>query len=546
MSAAAAAAARAPTERRFAGTWRLVRFILRRDRVRAPVWVLSITIVVLGSVSSFSQTYPTAADRQARADVISGNAAASLFVGPGYGIDHYTFGAMTANEMLPLTALVIALMSIFLVVRHTRAEEEAGRADLIRAGMVGRYAAPAATLVEVVGANLLLCLLLTLGMPASLEGLSGEGSLAFATGAAGVGLVFAAVALLASQLAVSARGALGLASVAMGALYLLRGVADIGGGQLSWLSPFGWATNMRAYVDERWWPLALSLALTVALLAVVARIAAGRDVGAGVFPERPARPRASRWLSGPTALALRLQRTSLIAWTLSLLALGAVYGSIAEQASSLSEDVGALKDYYQRVGHGDAVDQYVSFTLFFCAVIATGFVIQAATRARAEEAAERAEPVLVTPVSRVRWLASHLAVALGGGVAVLLAIGLGMGVAYATAAGDVGQVPRIVGSALTYAPATWIFCGVTALLFGLAPRVTAWVWALFGAVVFVAMLGPLLNLPGWVYDLSPFEQLPKLPAAGFSVVPLLVESAIAAALLGAGALLFRRRDVVGA
>lgn len=545
MSGAVVAVA-APGEQRFAGTWRLLRFGLKRDRVRLPVWVLSITIVVLGSVSSFSQTYPTAADRQARADVIGGNAAAQLFVGPGYGIDHYTFGAMTANELLPLTALVFALMSVFLVVRHTRAEEELERADLVRAGMVGRLAAPTAAFIEVAGANLLLCLLLTLGLPASLDGLSGEGSLAFAAGCAGVGLVFAGAGLLAAQLATTARAALGLASIATAALYLLRGVADMGGGQLAWLSPFGWATNMRAYVDDRWWPLALSLALTAVLLGAVARIAARRDVGAGIFVERPSRPHATRWLAGPAALALRLQRTSLISWAVSLLALGAVYGSIADQAASLSEDVSALKDYYQRVGQGGAVQQYVSFTLFFCAVIATGFVIQAATRLRAEEAASRAEPVLVTAVSRVRWMASHLIVALAGGVVVLLATGLGMGVAYAISAGDAGQLPSVLGSALTYAPALWIFGGLAALLFGLFPRATAAVWAVFGAIAFIALLGPLLNPPDWVYDLSPFEHIPKLPAADFSLVPLLIETAIAAVLLAAGALAFRRRDAIGA
>jgi ABC-2 type transport system permease protein len=533
-------------ERAFAGTWTLARFILRRDRVRLPVWVLSIAIVVLGSVASFSSTYPTAAERQARADVISGNAAASLFVGPGYGIDHYTFGAMTANELLPLTALVFALMSIFLVVRHTRAEEEAERADLVRAAMVGRHAPGTATLIEVIGANLLLCVLLAAGLPATLDGLSAEGSLAFAAAVAGVGIVFAAVALVVAQLTVSARAAIGLASVVMTALYLLRAIADMGGGQLAWLSPFGWATNMRAYVDERWWPIALFLALTAALLVVALRIGARRDVGGGVFAERPGRVHASPRLRSPLALALRLGRTSLVSWGASMLALAAVYGSIAEQASDLSNDVSALQDYYQRVGQGDAIDQYVSFTLFFCAVIACGFVIQAATRPRSEEAAARAEPVLVAPVSRFRWLASHLAVALAGGVAMLVAIGLGMGIAYAVSIGDASQVPRLVGAALIYAPAMWVFAGIAALLFGAVPRATAWTWAALGAVAFLAILGPLLNLPGWMYDVSPFEHTPRLPAAGVSVVPLLVLTAIAAALLAAGALLFRRRDTTGA
>jgi ABC-2 type transport system permease protein len=526
-----------------AGATTLVRFVLRRDRVRLTVWVVSIAIVVLGSVASFSQTYPTAADRQARIGVLQGSAAASLFVGPGYGAEHYTFGAMTANEMLPLTVLVVALMSIFLVVRHTRAEEDAGRAELIRSTMVGRQAAATAALVELGLANLAVFVLLAAGLPASLSGLSASGSVAFAAAAAGVGLVFGAVALVAAQLTVSARAAVGTASIVMGALYLERGLADMGGGQLAWLSPFGWATRMRAYVGERWWPLVLFAAATAALVAIGLRIAGRRDLGAGIVAERPAPARAAAWLRSPLALAVRLQRTSLVAWGVSLLALGAVYGSVASQASTLSNDVGALKDYYARVGPGAAVDQYLSLTLFMCAVLATGFVIQAGTRPRAEESAQRAEPVLATAVSRLRWAGSHVAVAIVGGVAMLVAVGLGMGLAYAVSAGDAGQVPRLVGAALVYAPATWVFAGLSALLFGLLPRAIGWTWLGLAIVALLVILGPLLHLPGWVYDVSPFEHTPQLPAGDLSFAPLLVLTAIAAALLTAGAAGLRRRDI---
>jgi ABC-2 type transport system permease protein len=527
-----------------AGTWPLVRFILRRDRVRLPVWIVSIAVVVLGSVSSFATTYPTAADRAARVKVISGSAAAELFVGPGYGAGDYTYGAMTANELLPLTTLVVGLMSIFLVVRHTRAEEEDGRAELIRSAMVGRRAAPAAALIELLGANLVLGLLLAAGLPAALDGLGATGSLAFAAAVTGVGCVFAAVALMAAQLTVSARAALGLASVALAALYLLRAVADIvGAGAVAWLSPFGWASNMRAYVDERWWPLALFAALTAGLAALALRVAARRDLGAGIVADRPAPARAPAWLDGPLALAVRLQRTSLLAWGASLLALGAVYGSVATQAATLVKDVSTLQDYYQRTGSGPAVDQYLAAVLALTALLAAAFAIQATNRARAEEAATHLEAVLAAPVSRTRWLASQLAVALGGGLAMLAGIGLGMGAAYAISGGDAGQLPRCVGAALAYTPAVWVFAGLAALLFGVLPRATAWTWAVFGAVALLDFLGPLLKPPGWVYDLSPFDRTPSLPAEPFAVAPLLGLLAVAAALLAAAFAGFRRRDL---
>jgi ABC-2 type transport system permease protein len=145
------------------------------------------------------------------------SATARLFVGPGYGSEHYTYGAMTANELLPSAAIAVALMSVFLVVRHTRAEEESGRAELVRATAVGRHAALASTLVVAGGAQVLLFAILAAGLPASLECLSVSGSLAFSAALLAVGLVFAGGAALVVQLTVSARSALGISAIALGA-----------------------------------------------------------------------------------------------------------------------------------------------------------------------------------------------------------------------------------------------------------------------------------------------------------------------------------------
>ena len=282
------------------GTVRLIRFILRRDRIRLSVWVLAIALSVMGSVASFAETYPTRADRQTRAEVLD-SPAAQLFIGPGYGMDNYSFGAMTANEMLPMTAVAVALMSVFLVIRHTRAEEERGTAELVRAAPVGRLAPMAATLAVVVGAQLVLAALLTVGLPASLEGLSAGGSFAFSAATAGIGVVFAGLAAVAAQLTVGARSAVGLSSVALAGAYLLRSVGDTTDTPLTWFLPFGWATEMRAYVDERWWPLLLSAGLATGAVAVAVTIARGGTSVSESSPidrVRPMPPAGSAALSG--------------------------------------------------------------------------------------------------------------------------------------------------------------------------------------------------------------------------------------------------------
>jgi ABC-2 type transport system permease protein len=529
----------------FTGTVRLIRFTLRRDRVRLPVWVLAIGLTVLGSVSSFSQTYPTAADRQARAAVLD-NAAAQLFVGPGYGTDHYTFGAMTANEMLPFTAIVVALMSIFLVVRHTRAEEESGRADLVGATVIGRHARTAATLVVVGGANVILFAILAAGLPASLKGLTTSGSVAFAAALLGVGLVFAGVALLVAQLTVGARSALGLAGMILGATYLVRAVGDMGDSILPWFSPFGWATEIRSYVDERWWPLGLSTVAATALVAAALAINRRRDLGAGIIAERRGAAAASPRLGTPFGLALRLQRASLIAWGVPLFLLGMVYGGVAREAGTLYQDIEGLQSYLSRVGAADPVDQFLALSVFISVLISVGFAVQSALRLHTEETSQRAEPVLATRVDRARWVRSHLAIALGGSTAMLLVLGLGFGIGRSVSADDAGELLRLVGASLAYAPALWVFVGLAFALFGIAPRIVGAAWIFLGVIGFIGFIGPLLKLPDWVFDLSPLEHVSRQPVADLSVAPELTLTAIAAALLVIGLIAFRRRDLTSA
>ncbi|MGW6229320.1 ABC transporter permease, partial [Cellulosimicrobium cellulans] len=130
----------------------LLRFVLRRDRVRIPVWTASIALLFGYAAVALDTLYPTAADRQARAALVS-SPAGIMLSGPQYGIEDYTLGAMIANEMALTVMVAVAIMSISLVVRHTRAEEETGRAELVRAGVVGRHAPATAAFVAALVAN---------------------------------------------------------------------------------------------------------------------------------------------------------------------------------------------------------------------------------------------------------------------------------------------------------------------------------------------------------------------------------------------------------
>ena len=89
----------------------------------------------------------------------------------------------------------------------------------------------------------------------------------------------------------------------------------------------------------------------------------------------------------------------------------------------------------------------------------------------------------------------------------------------------------------------WVVVGTPVALFGVAPRAVAAAWGVLRACFLLAIFGPLLDVPDWVLDASPFAHVPQLPADDFSAVPLVWLSVVAAALTAVGMRAFRRRDL---
>jgi ABC-2 type transport system permease protein len=517
----------------------MLRFTLRRERLRIPLYVLILVALIASTAAQSEQLYATQAERNEYAATVAGNPGLIAMVGPAYAVTNV--GGDTAWQWGGLGAVAVALMTMFLVGRHTRAEEQSGRSELVRAAPVGRYAPTAAALLVATAANVLLGLAVALAMLGTDQ--PAAGSFAFGASLAGVGVFFTGVAAIAMQVNQTTSGAYGLVGAVVGTAYALRAAGDVGDGTLSWLSPIGWVQSMRPYADERWWPLLLLLAGGAALVVAAFALLDRRDDGAGVVAQRPGPASARRAITTPLGFAVRLQRGTILGWTAGLFLGGMSIGLTARDANSILGDSDEVDKLFSQAGGGSLVDNYLAVSLLSMALIGAGFAIQAVLRMRGEESGGRLEPLLATALARPRWAASHLTVALAGSVLVVGASGLGAGIADAIEGNDAGRIPVLLGSALAMVPAVWVLVGVAMALFGLAPRAGAAAWAALAACFLVSYLGPLLSLPDWVMDLSPFGHIPLLPAADFTAGPLLALTGIAAAFIAIGLVGFRRRDV---
>jgi ABC-2 type transport system permease protein len=525
----------------------LLRVALRRDRVRLAIWLVALAGVLAGSAASTVKLYPTHAELADLAKGLADTPATLAFYGPAAQLD--TVGGVVMWKPGGILLVLTGLMAILTVVRHTRAEEEAGLAELTGAGAVGRMASLFSALLLAAGASVALGVLVAAALAGNQAG--GAGAAGAGLSFTATGFAFAAVAAVTSQVCITARAANGLAGAVLAASYGVRAVAD-GEPRVSWvawLSPIGWVQQLEPYAAHpRWWVLVLPFVLSAGLAVVAARLRVTRDLGAALLGSRRGRPAASRALSGPAGLVWRLQRTSLTSWVLACAAFGALAGWLAASVGSLVGSSTSTADLLAKLGGRQGLaDSYLATTFAFLGVAASAFAVLTVLRLRSEEEDGRVEPILAGGVSRVRTLAAHLGVAVLGSLVIVLAMGLTCGLARGYDTGDTAtQLGRDLLAGLVQAPAAWLLAALAVLLIGLRPAWVTLTWVVLGLAVVLGQLGELLGLPRWARDLSPYSHVPLLPAPAVpasDLVPLAVLTALAVVLAAAGAASYRRRDI---
>ncbi len=524
----------------FAGTGDLVRLALRRDRLRAPLWLLGIGGVVGGSGSAVAGLYRTQ-------EAIDGYAALAespttvAFAGPPVGL--HRLEGIVVYEVSLTAILGISVLAVLMVSRHTRAEEESGRIELVRAAAVGRHAHGAAALVAAglmcLGVGLALTIAL---LPTALD--LGQAVL-FAAGMTVLGLFFAGLTLCLAQLFVHARTVTGAGLLAVAAAYVVRAAGDVREDWLVWATPIGWVQATHVPTAARWWPLLLPLLAMPLLVALAVALAERRDFGGGLVPTRSGRPRATRWLSGPFSLGWRMQRSAVTAWTVAVFALATLIGSLSESVQDMIRDNPLIADYLAVAEGASITDSYLATMLMIMALVAAGFAVWSAGHPGAAEGSGQLSLILAGPTSRMRVLLADVAVTVCATTVVMTASACGVALSHGAVMGDPAEGWRVGVAQFAYLPAVLVLVGLVVFLDGWRPAWTGLVWVVLAFSFVVGWLGSLLRPPRWVVDLSPFEHTPRvlLEPAGGAALPVLL--AVAAGLALLGALGKRRRDVVG-
>ncbi|WP_404450588.1 ABC transporter permease [Virgibacillus necropolis] len=529
----------------FKQTGSLSRLIIRRDRIRIPLWLIGLSFFTLMVPVSFTDLYATQQARDVMAETMK-NPAMTAMVGPG-NLENYTIGAMTTHQMLLLTAVVVGLMSVLLVTRHTRADEEDGRIEMIRSLPAGRLSNLNATLFVLCVTNVILALITGFGLYAlGIESMDLEGSLLYGAALGSTGIIFAGVTALFAQLSESSRGTVGFSIAVLILAYLVRAIGDVGNESLSWLSPLGWVTQTEAYSSNNWWPIVLMLGVSIILFILANYLNAIRDLEAGFFPSRPGRKYASSFLQSPLGLALRLQRTGTIAWAVGMLLMGLSYGSVMGDLESFFQGNEMMEQMLATTAEGYSItEQFIPMLMIIMALLATVAPIMAMNKLYAEEKKNRIEHLLGRAVSRTRLMGSYLIISVVNGFIMISFAAIGLWAAGAAVTDEGFEFGMIYGAAIAYYPAMLVMIGIAVFLIGFIPKRNILLWLYVFYSFIVLYLGGLFQFPEWVGKLSPFGHIPQLPIEEFEFMPIFILTIIAVILMVAGFIGYKKRDIEG-
>lgn len=520
----------------------LTRRGLRDSRTRIVTFAYLFAFYSYVQPVGYRHTYKTAVERTVFAHSFGDNPGLRLLYGLPHDLD--TTSGYTAWRVGGVLALAAAVYGLLAAVRATRAEEEAGRSEVLLAAPLSRSTAAIATWAVIAGGIGLLWLAEFAGLLIARIPVAGAAALSLAT--ATVAAVGAGFGMLASQFAGTRRGAMAIGGAVVAGCFLLRILADTvsGAGVLRWLTPLGWAEQLQPLIRLRPAVLVLPAVVTVILGVVAARLSRVRDLGAGLIAGRDRAQPHLTLLRSPALLAFRTQRGVLAAWLGSMWAFLGILGVVSHSLSS-----GDIPDNVRRqlakLGIGSIITAkgYISF-VFLIVVLAIALYAASQISALRQDEVQHLETLLAYPIGRVSWLVQRLGLAAGAVASIGLSAGLAAWVG-ATAAGVHLGVGGMLEAGANSLPIALLFLGIGALAYGVAPRpAPALTYALIVLSFLWQLVGALLGPPRWVLDLSPFAHLALVPAQPFQPVAASVMTGLGVLGAAAAVVAFRRRDLM--
>ncbi|MFD1851713.1 ABC transporter permease [Oceanobacillus bengalensis] len=531
----------------FKGTHSLTKFIFRQRRFKIIIWLLGLILVTLAAASAYPEMYKGDETRQAYALTME-NPAMIAMLGVGYDLEDYlsSVGTLFAHEMLLFTIIAVAIMNILLVGRSTRADEEDGRIEMIRALSVGRLAYTSASMIVVVITNLLLALLTGLGLGLlGIEGFDFESSLLYGSILGVSGLLFGSITAVFAQLTETSRGTTMSSFAILIGAYLIRAIGDVSNEMLSYVSPLGWLSRTGVFADNNWGLFLLTLIVAIVILLLSFYLNAIRDLGVGFIAARKGKRHANPFLQTTFGLTLRLGRTNIVTWAIGMFAMSLSFGAVLGDLEAYFIEIEFMQAFIEEESGYTMTEQFITLLMAIMSLISVIPAVMTVLKLKGEENKFRTENYYSRAVSRTNVLGNHYFLAILVCVLMQSLVALGLWSVGQSMMDDALSFGTTFASAFVYLPAMWVVISLATLLVGSLPKLTSFVWLYVVYCFIVVYLSGILDFPEWLNNLSVFEHVPQIPAEDMNFMVMIVLGIVAIVVTVIGFMAYNRRDIAG-
>lgn len=518
----------------------MIRLNLRLRRWFLTIWFLALWAFLAVFPPAYQNYYPTSADREVFLTGMQRNSGMVAMWGP---LDApASLGQIVMWEAGSMMIILGSVMAVLLMVGVHRRSEALGLTELQLSTGIARAAPARAAIVSTAIASLILGAGSTAVLAASgtyVEEMPLDGALAsgavIALTAFGSAVLAHLVLLFVGNAAALTRAAL----FTIAASFVLRSLADSEGWDwLNWVSPLGWKTHVRPYVDNDWTALTIIALICVAGATALLLAERRREYGAALVQIPSLLPSRTRRIQGPLHLAGVLYRATIGAWVAVIAGLNgffiALTGSLTEWMEA-EESVGKIFD--DIFGGGDMKTEFIYYILKLMGILIATMGVQILVSYRSAEVDRTVD--LQRSTGLRRWIPHAAATVL----AVLGILAATVGAHVGGAVGLWTQETTVADDYQSLLTATWsqlapslLLAGIAVLLVGWVPRFIHLAWAPVVVAAILTLFGPVLNAPQWLIDLSPFEYVDQWGAQGAMGIG-------AVALIVLGLVGSQRRDI---
>lgn len=528
---------------------RLIRANLKNDLKISVIWFVIIVLMMGSGLIKLVDLYGTQVAVQQLAAMLDTPMMTALFakIPAGPLNTAVIFGAI----MLPLMAVIMALMNIQMVLRNTRQMEEIGETELLLSNVMRPQTPLWAAIMEIVYLNVISAggVYLILWM-IPMHGSSVTANLLFAVLVGLSGLFFAGIVLVAAQCFAESRSVQLFSYSFLGGVYLLRSVIDVQNWhQIEWLSPFNWLEASQVYYGNIWkYSIYLGVAFIICGMLSLMMVKR-RDLGFGIFKSTGrGRNHAPWFLRGWLTLYLQLESKLIWGWGIGIMIVAGMFGGLFSSVgdmlknnTSINQIIGGTAN--QMLAHELNAHFLVMISMFmsFLAVIAGWNLMQ---RYQRDVKNGYFELLSAQPISRFKM---YLTYTLMGMIFTILYWFVGITLVFGIANLVLNQPLALNLWSQTvwgYLPAILIFSGIASFFLGWWTKLFGVLYIYGGVMFLITYLKNLLDVPVNFLKISPYGWVYNLPVVHISEQLLWGMVGISIVLWLIGLLGFKWRDLI--